>query len=162
MIDSYSERDERDEGTARSRPTEGEIARWMRAMLQRAGIETVVFRQGTGAIGLVHVPDKYCAVIAALHAALITVAAGEALPEITTMPPKLTELQWDVLRAVHQHGSPLKHGRAQTARGRTATELAKQALVKLKLIEWIADSNRPRLGDPAGWVLTAAGKEALP
>lgn len=65
--------------------TQEEIDLWIRAMLHAGGVEVV--RMG-GANGLLNVPGKYVLVIDAMHVALVSVAAGDGLPEIIPPEPK--------------------------------------------------------------------------
>lgn len=69
-----------DLGTRRAAPpTEAEVTAWVRTLCRRAGLRIHLWSDGSS--GLVNVPAKYVAVIDAMHVALLSIAAGEGLPE---------------------------------------------------------------------------------
>ena len=62
-----------------------EIDKWCVKLYRLSGIEVVRF---DGANGLVNVPNKYVALLDALHLALVNLSEGLPLPEFAPVEPK--------------------------------------------------------------------------
>lgn len=71
---------ERDPNERVYTPSDHEIDRFVIGICHRAGVRVHHFPDGSR--GLIDVPAKYVAVIDALHVALMSVAAGDGLPEL--------------------------------------------------------------------------------
>ena len=67
-------------------PTEIEINRWVRELLRRHKVKTMLLSDGS--VGLLDVPAKWGSVIDDLCTALSFVAAGDGLPKLA--PPSTT------------------------------------------------------------------------
>lgn len=66
--------------------SEAEINAWFRRACTLAGIEVIVYHDGS--MGIVNVPSKYLRILDAMHEALVNLGQGASLPELVEPAPK--------------------------------------------------------------------------